>query len=89
MPQIMEAYLGQLGSTHQRLEGTLDEVVPVHRRAYRCGEHQTVPQEVASGIAQEHPEYEVVAEAVSNATDMVAMARELEAHGQPDSDDQE
>jgi hypothetical protein len=30
-----------------------------------------------------------MAEAVSNATEMVAMACEVEAHGQPDSDDQE
>ena len=43
-------------------------------------------QEVASGIAQEHPEYEAMAEAVSNAKDMVAMACELEAYGERESD---
>jgi hypothetical protein len=45
-------------------------------------------QEVASGIVQEYPEYEAVAEAVNNATEMVAMAREVEAHGQRESGDQ-
>ena len=43
-------------------------------------------QEVASGIAQEHPEYEAMAEAVRSATDMVAMACELEAYGARESD---
>ena len=46
-------------------------------------------QEVASGIAQEYPEYEVMAEAVSNATEMVTMACEVETYGQSESDDQE
>ncbi len=50
-------------------------------------DHMEGAQEVASGIAQEYPEYEAMAEAVSNATDMVAMARELEAHGQRESGD--
>jgi hypothetical protein len=34
-----------------------------------------------------YPEYEAVAEAVRSATDMVAMARELEAHGESQSGD--
>jgi hypothetical protein len=45
-------------------------------------DHMEGAQEVASGIAREYPEYEAMAEAVSNAMEMVAMARELEAHGQ-------
>ena len=44
-------------------------------------------QEVASGIAQEHPEYEAMAEEVRKATDMVAMACELEAYSERGSDD--
>jgi hypothetical protein len=52
-------------------------------------DHMEGAQEVASGIADEYPEYETMAEAVSNATEMVAMARDLEAHGQSESDDQE
>jgi hypothetical protein len=44
-------------------------------------------QEVASGIAQKYPEYEAMAEEVRKATDMVAMARELEAYGERESDD--
>jgi hypothetical protein len=44
-------------------------------------------QEVAGGIAHEYPEYKAMAEAVSNATEMVAMARDLEAHGQRESGD--
>jgi hypothetical protein len=51
-------------------------------------DHMEGAQEVASGIAQDYPEYEAVAEAVRNATEMVAMARELEAHGQRESGDQ-
>ena len=50
-------------------------------------DHMEGAQEVASGIAHEYPVYEVVAEAVSNATEMVAMACELEAHGQREDDD--
>ncbi len=52
-------------------------------------DHMEGAREVASGIAHEYPEYEVMAEAVSNATETVAMACELEAHGQSESDDQE
>jgi hypothetical protein len=42
-------------------------------------DHMEGDQEVASGFAQKYPEYEAMAEAVSDATDMVAMAGELEA----------
>ena len=45
-------------------------------------------QEVASGIAQKYPDYEAMAEAVRSATDMVAMACELEAYGEREGDDQ-
>jgi hypothetical protein len=34
-----------------------------------------------------YPKYEAMAEAVSNATETVAMTRELEAHGQRESGD--
>jgi hypothetical protein len=44
-------------------------------------------QEVAGRIAHEYPEYEAMAEAVSNATDMVAMACEVEANGRREDDD--
>ena len=44
-------------------------------------------QEVASEIAQEYPEYITMAEAVGNANDMVAMACELEAYGERESND--
>ena len=37
--------------------------------------------EVASGVAQEYPEYEAMAEEVRKATEMVAMACEVEVHG--------
>ena len=52
-------------------------------------DHMEGAQEVASGIAHEYPEYEAMAEAVSNATDMVAMASEVKAYGQSESDNQE
>jgi hypothetical protein len=44
-------------------------------------------QEVANGIAQEYPEYEAIAEEVHKATDMVAMACELEAYDEREGDD--
>ncbi len=50
-------------------------------------DHMEGAQEVASGIAHKYPEYEAMGEAVSNATEMVAMARDLEAHGQRESGD--
>ena len=52
-------------------------------------DHMEGAQEVASGIAQKYPEYEAMAEAVSNATDMVAMACEVEANGSREDDDKQ
>jgi len=49
-------------------------------------DHMEGAQEVAIGIAQKYPEYEAMAEAVRSATDMVAMACELEAYGERESD---
>jgi hypothetical protein len=49
-------------------------------------DHMEGAQEVVCGITQEYPEYEAMAEAVSNATGMVAMACEVEAHGQREDD---
>jgi hypothetical protein len=46
-------------------------------------------QEVASGISHEYPEYETMAQEGAGATDMVAMACEVEAYGQSESYDQE
>jgi hypothetical protein len=51
-------------------------------------DHLEGAQEVASRIAQKYPEYRAMAEAVRSATDMVAMACELEAYGERESDDQ-
>ena len=51
-------------------------------------DHLEGAQEVASRIAQKYPEYEAMAQAVRSATDMVAMACELEAYGERESDDQ-
>ena len=45
-------------------------------------EHMEGAQEVASGLAREHPEYTAMAEVVCSATDMVSMACELEAYGE-------
>ena len=50
-------------------------------------DHMEGAQEVASVIAQEYFEYEAMAEAVRSATDMVAMACELEAYRKRESDD--
>ncbi len=50
-------------------------------------EYMEGAQEVASGLARERPEYAAMAEAVSSATDMVSMACELEAYGEPEGDD--
>ena len=44
-------------------------------------DHMEGAQEVASGIAQEYPEYEAMFESVQGAAKMVAMAYELEAYG--------
>ena len=50
-------------------------------------DHMEGAQDVASGIAQEYPEYEAMAEEVRKATDMVAMACELEAYRKHQSHD--
>ena len=50
-------------------------------------DHIEGAQEVASGIAQEYPEYEAMFESVQGAAKMVAMAYELEAYGQCERDD--
>ena len=50
-------------------------------------DHMESAEEVASGIAQKYPEYRAMAQAVRSATDMVAMACELEAYGERESDD--
>ena len=50
-------------------------------------DHLEGAQKVAGGIAQEYPEYEAMAEAVSSAAEMVAMAYELEAYSERGSDD--
>jgi hypothetical protein len=51
-------------------------------------DHLEGAQEVASRIAQKYPEYREMAEAVRSATDMVAMACELEDYGERVRDDQ-
>jgi hypothetical protein len=50
-------------------------------------DHMEGVQDVASGIAQEYPEYAAMAEEVRKATDMVALACELEAYRKRQSDD--
>ena len=50
-------------------------------------DHMEGAQEVASGIAQEYSEYEAMAEEVRKATDMVAMARDLEGYSESEGDD--
>ena len=50
-------------------------------------DHMEGAQDVASRIAQEYPEYEAMAQAVRSATDVVAMACELEAYGEREGDD--
>jgi hypothetical protein len=52
-------------------------------------DHAEGAQEVASGIAHEYPEYEAMADEVRKATDMVAMACEVEAYGSREDDDQQ
>jgi hypothetical protein len=51
-------------------------------------DHMEGAQEVANGIGNEYPEYEAMAEAVSNATEIVAMACEVEAYGSREKDKQ-
>jgi hypothetical protein len=43
-------------------------------------DHMKGAQDIASGIDQKYPEYEAIAEEMRKATDMVAMACELEAY---------
>jgi len=50
-------------------------------------EHMEGAQEVASGLARERTEYAAMAEVVRSATDMVSMACELEAYGEPEIED--
>ena len=50
-------------------------------------DHMEGAQEVASGTSQKYPDYEAMAEAVRSATDMVAMACELEPYGEREGDD--
>jgi hypothetical protein len=50
-------------------------------------DHMNGAQDVASGIAQKCPEYEAMAEEVRKATDMLAMACELEAYHKRQSHD--
>ena len=50
-------------------------------------EHMEGAQEVASGLVREHPEYAAMAEVVRSAMDMVSMACELEAYGEPEIED--
>ncbi len=50
-------------------------------------DHMEGAQEVASGIAQDYPEYIAMAEAVHSAREMVSMACELEAYGEREGDE--
>ena len=50
-------------------------------------DHMEGAQEVVSGVAQEYYGDEAMAEEVRKATDMVAMACDLEAYGERGSDD--
>ena len=50
-------------------------------------EHMESAEGLATEIAGEHPEYRAMAEAVCNATDVVLMACEVEAHGERESGD--
>jgi len=50
-------------------------------------DHMEGAQDVASGIAQEYPECEAMAEEVRKATDMEAMVCELEAYRKRQSHD--
>ena len=51
-------------------------------------DHMEGAREVASGIVHEYPEYEAMAEEVRKATEMVAMACEVEAYGSREEDEQ-
>jgi hypothetical protein len=52
-------------------------------------DHMEGAQEVARVISQEYPEYKAMADEVRKATDMVAMACEVEAYGSREDDDQQ
>ena len=75
-------------TTNQKVAGSspAERATQIRTMLGELLDHMEGAQEVASGIAHEYPEYEAMAEAVSNATEMVAMARELEAHDQREDD---
>ena len=50
-------------------------------------DHMEGAHEVASGIAQEYPEYRAMAEAVRSVADMVSMACEVEAYDEREEDE--
>jgi hypothetical protein len=50
-------------------------------------DHMEGANEVASGTAQECPEYRAMAEAGHSVTEMVSMASELEAYGEREEDE--
>ena len=50
-------------------------------------DHMEGAQEAASGIAQEYPEYEAMAEEMRKATNVVVMACELKAYRKRESND--
>ena len=50
-------------------------------------EHMEDAQEVAGGIAREHPQYGAMAEAVRSAAELASMACEAEAYGEREGDD--
>jgi hypothetical protein len=61
-----------------------------NKRRIMLGElldHTEGADEVASGLAQAYPECGAMAEAVHSATEMVLMACEVEAYGEPEGDD--
>jgi hypothetical protein len=66
------------------------EDTTTHRLRIMLGElldHMEGAQEVASGSAQEYPEYRAMAEAVHSTTEMVPMASELEAYSDREGDE--
>ena len=65
------------GTDRNKLRAMLSELL----------DHMQGADEVASRIAQEYPEYRAIAEAVHSATEMVAMACELEAYSEREEDD--
>ena len=82
--------MSRRGCYWQRVRSNLAEDPARNRLRTMLGEvldHMEGAQEVASRIAQKYPDYEAMAEAVRSATDMVAMAWELEAYGERESDD--